>query len=64
MDALLQLLETLAGLRGAPRAIRLAQLIAVCDVYTWKILRRDRGLTVDQTRRALCTLLEPLTKEP
>lgn len=55
---------TLAGLRGTARAVRLAQLVAVCDVYTWKVLRRDRGLTDSQTRRALCALLEPLTKEP
>jgi AcrR family transcriptional regulator len=53
----------LAGLRGAQRERRLAQLVAVCDVYTWKVLRRDRGLSRRQTERALVELLEPLTKE-
>ena len=51
----------LAGRRGAERRRRLAQLVAVCDVYTWKLLRRDRGLSRPQTERALVELLEPLT---
>jgi AcrR family transcriptional regulator len=53
----------LAALRGAQRERRLAQLVAVCDVYTWKVLRRDRGLSRRDTERALVELLEPLTKE-
>jgi AcrR family transcriptional regulator len=52
---------TLAGLRGADRRRRLAQLVAVCDVYTWKLLRRDRGLSRPQTELALRELLQPLT---
>ncbi len=31
----------LAPLAGRTRDRRLAQLVAVCDVYTWKLLRRD-----------------------
>jgi AcrR family transcriptional regulator len=50
----------LAGLRGAERSRRLAQLVAVCDVYTWKLLRRDAGLSRRQTELALVELLEPL----
>jgi AcrR family transcriptional regulator len=53
----------LAGLRGAQRERRLAQLVAVCDVYAWKVLRRDRGLSRRETERALVELLKPLTKE-
>jgi AcrR family transcriptional regulator len=53
----------LSRLRGAPRARRLAQLVAVCDVYTWKLLRRDRGLSRAQTQLAVRELLEPLVKE-
>jgi AcrR family transcriptional regulator len=53
----------LTPLRGVERERRLAQLVAVCDVYTWKLLRRDRGLSRQQTERALVELLEPLTKE-
>jgi AcrR family transcriptional regulator len=48
----------LARRRGAGRARLEAQLLAVTDVYTWKLLRRDRGLGVHQTGRALRELLE------
>lgn len=54
----------LADLRGAARARRLAQLIAVTDVYTWKLLRRDRALSRRQTELAMRELLEPLTGGP
>jgi AcrR family transcriptional regulator len=52
---------TLAGLRGTERARRLAQLVAVTDVLTWKLLRRDRHLTRHETELALVELLQPLT---
>jgi AcrR family transcriptional regulator len=55
--------SALAGMRGAGRERRLAQLVAVCDVYTWKLLRHDRGLSRRETERALVELLEPLTRE-
>ncbi len=38
----------------------LAQLIALCDVYTWKLLRRDGGLSEEQYRVALSELLNAL----
>jgi AcrR family transcriptional regulator len=50
----------LEGLGGARRARRLAQLVAVTDVLTWKLLRRDRRLSRRQTELALIELLEPL----
>jgi AcrR family transcriptional regulator len=52
---------TLAALAGADRARRLAQLVAVCDVYMWMLLRRQSGLSRAQTERALRELLTPLT---
>ncbi len=52
---------TLAPLRGADRARRLAQLVAICDVYTWKLLRHDAGLSRQQVTTALIELLKPLT---
>ncbi len=52
---------TLAPLRGVARDRRLAQLMAVCDVATWKVLRRDRKLSRKQVELALLELLEPLT---
>jgi AcrR family transcriptional regulator len=50
----------LSPLAGRERERRLAQLVAVCDVYTWKLLRRDAGLSRRQTELALLELLEPL----
>jgi AcrR family transcriptional regulator len=50
----------LAPLTGRTRERRLAQLVAVCDVYTWKLLRRDAGLSRRHTELALLELLEPL----
>lgn len=50
----------LVGLRGASRNRRVAQLVAVTDIYTWKILRRDRGLSGQQTKLAMSELIEPL----
>jgi AcrR family transcriptional regulator len=44
--------------RDAPERMRLrATLIAVCDVYVWKLLRRDLGLSRKQTEDALVTLI-------
>jgi AcrR family transcriptional regulator len=54
----------LRGLRGAARHRRLAQLVAVADVYTWKLLRRDKGLSRDQTVLAVCELVEALHTSP
>ena len=31
----------------------MAQLIAVCDLYFWKVLRRDLGLSQENTERAM-----------
>jgi AcrR family transcriptional regulator len=42
------------------RRRRLAQFVAVCDVYMWKLLRGDAGLSRPQTELALVELLEPM----
>jgi AcrR family transcriptional regulator len=52
----------LADQSGSERARRLAQLVAVCDVYTWMLLRRRSGLSRKQTELALRELLTPLTR--
>jgi AcrR family transcriptional regulator len=54
---------SLNRLRGSQRKRRLAQFVAVCDVYTWKLLRRDAGLTRRQTELAVLELLNPLLEE-
>jgi hypothetical protein len=38
----------------------LAQLVAITDVYTWKLLRRDSGLSREQTELALQEMIEAL----
>ena len=53
----------LDSLDGAARDRRIAQLVAVCDVYMWKLLRQDRRLSRRQTEMALCELLAALTGE-
>ncbi len=45
---------------GADRERRLAQLVAVCDVQTWALLRRTCGLDRTDTEAALIELLAPL----
>lgn len=48
------------GLRGAARKRRIAALVALTDVYTWKLLRRDLGLSRVDTERTLVELIEKL----
>ena len=43
----------LAKRTGEERRRLLAELIAVCDVYFWKLLRRDLGLSREQTELAI-----------
>jgi AcrR family transcriptional regulator len=53
----------LKGRHGVDRDRRMAQLVALCDVYTWKLLRRDAGLSRRQTELALVELLKPMTED-
>jgi AcrR family transcriptional regulator len=50
----------LDGLRGRVRQRRFAQLVAICDVYVWKLFRRDLGLERPATETALVELIEAL----
>jgi AcrR family transcriptional regulator len=43
----------LAKRTGAARQRLLAELIAICDVYFWKLLRRDMGLSREQAELAI-----------
>lgn len=54
----------LARRSGAGRVRLLAQLVTLCDVHTWKLLRHDGGLSRQQTHTALLELLTPLVEEP
>ncbi|MEQ8834130.1 MAG: helix-turn-helix domain-containing protein [Miltoncostaeaceae bacterium] len=49
--------RTVDGVPAGERARVLAQLTAVCDVYTWKVLRRDAGLGARETLTAITELV-------
>jgi AcrR family transcriptional regulator len=51
------------GRKGAARKRRIAALVALTDVYTWKLLRRDLGLSRPDTERTLVELIEKLEGE-
>jgi AcrR family transcriptional regulator len=44
------------------RRRRRAQLVALCDATTWRILRRDTGLEPTEIETALLELIEPLLR--
>ena len=51
----------LADLPPAERAQRIAQLIAVVDLYVWKVLRRDLGMSREETESAVWSLVGRVT---
>lgn len=53
----------LAGRGGEDRRRLLAELVVLCDVYTWKILSRDLGLSREQTALALREMITALKGE-
>jgi AcrR family transcriptional regulator len=42
---------------------RRAALIAACDVHTWVVLSRDLGLSRQDVKKTLTTMINPLLKE-
>ena len=48
------------GLDYLTRERRLAQVVAICDATTWRILRFDGRLSLEQTEQALLEMLLPL----
>ena len=52
-----------AGTTGdGVRQRRLAQIVAICDATTWRILRDDGGLDPERTEQALAELLMPMLR--
>lgn len=47
----------LEGCAPAARELRIFALVTATDVYVWKLLRRDLGLSLDETRRVIETLI-------
>lgn len=54
----------LADLDATTGQRRLAQLVTLCDVFTWKLLRREQGLSLPETQLALEELLYGLLGAP
>ena len=52
--------SALDGLAGRRRARRLARLVVATDVYTWKLMRRDKGLSRSETITAMRELVVAL----
>jgi AcrR family transcriptional regulator len=52
----------LDGRGGRARHRRLAQLAAVCDVYTWKLMRRDGGLGRTERERSIRELVHAVVR--
>jgi AcrR family transcriptional regulator len=46
------------GMFGAPALV--AELVVATDVYTWKLLRRDQGLSRDETVAAMLRIVQAL----
>lgn len=53
-----KLAPLLGPLDGRARRRRIAQLVAACDVYTWKLLRRDSRLGRAECERAIAETIE------
>ena len=56
--------SALEGLSGRQRVRRLAQLVVATDVYSWKLLRRDKGLSRPETITAMRELVVALHQQP
>lgn len=52
----------LAGRAGKERERLRAEMIAICDLYVWKILRRDLGLSREHTEDALVEMITALVE--
>lgn len=53
----------LVGLRGAALSNRVVQLVAITDVYFWKILRRDQGMSRARTIACIVEMISSLKGE-
>jgi len=54
--------SALARRNGVDRQRLLAQLVAICDAYMWKLLRRDSALSRRQTELAVIEMLTALVE--
>jgi AcrR family transcriptional regulator len=60
-----RIFEPLLGeLSSSARELLLAQLVVATDIYSWKILRRDLGLSMTMTRRTLVHIVTAILGRP
>lgn len=50
----------MTGLDGAERRLVTDALVCACDVYSWKLLRRDMGLTRLQTQETVVRMVRSI----
>ena len=53
-----------AGARRPPAGAPINALHAATDVYTWKLLRRDLGLSRAETEKTIVRIVEGLLDPP
>ena len=56
--------DALDALAGRERQRRIAQLMAATDVFTWRLLRRDQGLSHAETVLAMTEMVQALHPDP
>jgi AcrR family transcriptional regulator len=52
-----QFAKAVAAIEGGQRQILIDQLVCACDVYTWKLLRRDMGRSRAQTEATMLDMV-------
>jgi hypothetical protein len=50
----------MTALDGAERRLVTDALVCACDVYTWKLLRRDMGRTRPQTQKTMLCMVRSI----
>lgn len=55
--------DALGGLKAAQRECAVDALVVVTDVYAWKILRRDRGLSPADTKASMSRMVVAMLTE-
>ena len=53
----------LGELKGRERERRIVELILLTDVFTWRLLRRDLGLSRAETQRTIVELVDAIAEE-
>jgi AcrR family transcriptional regulator len=55
-----QFAEHIEGLDAVRRRSRIDELVCVCDVYVWKLLRRDMGRSQSETQKVIVSMVNAI----